>query len=357
MNNMLQFIKMSRVHSMWIQRNPTPILHVFFSSLATLVQHILQFIKMSRAHSMWIRRGPKPPIPLRVNFFFFSHTCPRIIITNSNDQEEQRKLFSSKSSARQTSEACLDTPPQKKQKWKTFASEEEEEEQRKCKTRPGLKSWWLRKAWKTTYQRKKSPRRMGETGASSSSSMGRWSGCWVRDWWRYDRRRQTEKKTGLRVYRNTILDLEKRRRKMGIRRRKKGTREEGSKQEAAEKKKDSELVWALRRRVGTRTQREREAVSEGGGERGSRSHRHLFGVATVAKSARGHTRNPKWKKAMLRRWDPLFLVPLSSLVPFLFFPFFSCSSSSSLLTRSFFGARLALHDLASCTALLDCNNS
>lgn len=98
----------------------------------------------------------------------------------------------------------------------------------------------------TLDQRKKSPRRMGETGAStgasSSSSMGRWSGCWVRDWWRYDRRRQTEKKTGLRVYRNTILDLEKRRRKMGIRRRKKGTREEGSKQEAAEKKKDSELV-------------------------------------------------------------------------------------------------------------------
>jgi hypothetical protein len=79
-------------------------------------------------------------------------------------------------------------------------------------------------------------------------------------------------------------------------------------------------VWALRRRVGTRERREREAVREGGGERGSRSHRHRFGVATVAKSARGHTRNPKWKKAMLRRWDPLFLVPLSSLVPFLFFP-------------------------------------
>ncbi len=135
MNNMLQFIKMSRVHSMSIQRNPTPILHVFFSSLATLVQHILQFIKMSRAHSMWIRRGPKPPILLHVNFFFFSHTCPRMIITNSNDQEERRKLFSSKSSARQTSEACLHTPCQKKQNWKTFASEEEEEEQRKCKTR------------------------------------------------------------------------------------------------------------------------------------------------------------------------------------------------------------------------------
>lgn len=76
--------------------------------------------------------------------------------------------------------------------------------------------------------------------------LGRWSGCWVRDWWSYDRRRQTDRKTGLRVYRITILDLEKRRRKMGIRRRrrrrKKGTREEGSKQEAAEKKKDSELV-------------------------------------------------------------------------------------------------------------------
>jgi hypothetical protein len=120
---------------MSIQRNPTPILHVFFSSLATLVQHILQFIKMSRAHSMWIRRGPKPPILLHVNFFFFSHTCPRMIITNSNDQEERRKLFSSKSSARQTSEACLHTPCQKKQNWKTFASEEEEEEQKKCKTR------------------------------------------------------------------------------------------------------------------------------------------------------------------------------------------------------------------------------
>jgi hypothetical protein len=99
-------------------------------------------------------------------------------------------------------------------------------------------------------QRKKSPRRMGETGAStvasssSSSSMERCSGCWVRDWWSYDRRRQTDRKTGLRVYRNTILDLEKRRRKMGIRRRrgKKGTREEGSEQEAADKKKDSELV-------------------------------------------------------------------------------------------------------------------
>jgi hypothetical protein len=92
---------------------------------------------------------------------------------------------------------------------------------------------------------------MGETGAStgtsSSSSMGRWSGCWVRDWWSYDRRRQTDTKTVLRVYRITILDLEKHRRKMGIRRRrrrrrKKGTREEGSKQEAAEKKKHSELV-------------------------------------------------------------------------------------------------------------------
>jgi uncharacterized protein YnzC (UPF0291/DUF896 family) len=89
---------------------------------------------MSRAHSIWIRRGPKPPILLHVNFFFFSHTCPRILVTNSNDQEEQCKLFSSKSSARQTSEACLDNPPKKKQKWKTFASEEEEE-QRKCKTR------------------------------------------------------------------------------------------------------------------------------------------------------------------------------------------------------------------------------
>ncbi|CAM6075245.1 unnamed protein product [Sphagnum tenellum] len=78
---------------------------------------------------------------------------------------------------------------------------------------------------------------MGETGASSSS-MGRCSGCWVRDWWSYDRRRQTDRKTGLRVYRITVLDLENRRRKMGIRRRrKKGTREEGSKQEAAEKKK------------------------------------------------------------------------------------------------------------------------
>jgi hypothetical protein len=103
----------------------------------------------------------------------------------------------------------------------------------------------------TLDQRKKSPRRMGETGAStvasssssSSSSMGRCSGCWVRDWWSYDRRRQTDRKTGLRVYRNTILDLEKHRRKMGIRRRrKKGTREEGSKQEAADKKKDCELV-------------------------------------------------------------------------------------------------------------------
>jgi hypothetical protein len=76
--------------------------------------------------------------------------------------------------------------------------------------------------------------------------MGRWSGCWVSDCWSYDRRRQTDRKTGLRVYKNTILDLEKRRRKMGIRRRrrrrKKGTREEGSKQEAAEKKKDSEFV-------------------------------------------------------------------------------------------------------------------
>ncbi len=49
------------------------------------------------------------------------------------------------------------------------------------------------------------------------------------------------------------------------------------------------------------------------------------------------------------------LVPCSSLFScaFCFFP----PSSSSLLTRSFFGARLALHDLASCTALLDCNNS
>jgi len=102
----------------------------------------------------------------------------------------------------------------------------------------------------TLDQRKKSPRRMGETGAStvasssSSSSMERCSGCWVRDWWSYDRRRQTDRKTGLRVYRNAILDLEKRRRKMGIRRRrgKKGTREEGSEQEAADKKKDSELV-------------------------------------------------------------------------------------------------------------------
>lgn len=167
-------------------------------------------------------------------------------------------------------------------------------------------------------------------------TMVRVLGPWLVELWQT----KTDRKTRLRVYRNTILDLEKRRRKMGIRRRrrrKKGTREEGSKQEAAEKKKDSELVWTLRRRVGTRTRREREAVSEGGGERGSRSHRHLFGVATVAKSARGHTRNPKWKKAMLRRWDPLFLSLLLCLFfffPLLLFLFFFVPSYSLFLRRS-----------------------